>query len=263
MARNFDGSTQYHNIADGLIPAGQPFSFSLWFFPTDNTASQYIFHLAVGDGSGNHDWVFLSMEGANANDPAVFGFRDASTSNAMSTVDSPVFNAWNHACGYLTGNSSTMYARLWLNGVDGGINSWNAPGAGTNITNPTNSWIGARKSNGTVERHFAGRIAELAFWDRQLSTSEFLSMQYISPYSVAYDNRVEYRPFGGIYGEHDKDIYGLNGDLTANGSPTWADHPPIIYPSSPTFFRSTPTILSRNTLAKLITYNTQALKLSW
>ena len=239
MARNFDGSTQYLHIADGIIPAGEPFSFSCWFFPTDNTASQTVFSLEVGDGSGNHDWVFLMMSGVTANDPVVFGFRDAATRNAMSTVDSPVFDAWNHACGYLTGNSTDMDARLWLNGVDGGINSWDAPSTSTNITNPTNSWIGARSHNGTVEQHFAGRVAELAFWDRQLTASELLSMQYVSPYSVAHDNRVEYRPFGGIYGEHDKDIYGLNGDLTANGSPTWADHPPIIYPSVPFQQRAT------------------------
>ena len=74
-------------------------------------------------------------------------------------------------------------------------------------------------------------IAALLGWDAALTDDEVAALAAgHSPLLIRPASLVAYWPLGGLSGDHDRDIVG-GYDLTAYNSPTWADHPPVIYPS--------------------------------
>lgn len=117
------------------------------------------------------------------------------------------------------GNAATLY-------FDGG------PLGGTAGANLNPAGAGLRIGGRGSTIGWPGRIAEMSVLDRAITPaeSEALTGRY-SPQFVLPD-ATAYWPLGGLYGQHDRDTIG-GFDGTPVNSPTWADHPPVIYPSSP------------------------------
>jgi hypothetical protein len=222
MARDFvRSSSQYLETLSTPITA-TPLTMACWF-NADNVTAQHIL-LGIYEPTGSTaDNFFLSVEGAQANDP----FRAnvaANNSYASSSANGTTAGTWNHGCGVYTSDSSRT---AYLNGV-----------AGTTDTN-------ARTPNaGSLDRVLVGRfqggativycdalIAEAALWNVALSADEVASLaKGVSPLLVRPDSLAFYAPIYGTHGPEPELIGGR--DLTVQGGATKAAHPRIFLPTA-------------------------------
>jgi len=96
-----------------------------------------------------------------------------------------------------------------------------------------------RSGDSTPTEYWDGEIAEAAIWNVQLSLTDIEALAAgFSPLFVRPDALKAYWPMGGALSanDSDNDIAGAF-NMTSSGSPTTADHPPvIIYPTYPIIF---------------------------
>jgi len=135
-------------------------------------------------------------------------------------------NQWQHVTGVF---SAVNARRVYLNGVAG-----TAETTSLSVASVDRMLIGAWERLGGWLAYFGGAVAEAAIWSVALSDSEISQLAGgFSPLLIRPQDLVVYWPLGGRFGENDEDQSGNGYDLTAYGSPTWVDHPPIIYPQEP------------------------------
>jgi hypothetical protein len=111
----------------------------------------------------------------------------------------------------------------------------NATYTGTTTINSFNTanttLLGARYTSGSIDLHFDGKLADIAFWSVALTASEVAALyKGYSPQQIRPESLVAHYPCGGLYGRNSLDRWKSKLDLTDTNSPTYTDHPRIIYP---------------------------------
>lgn len=230
MARAFDdGSSQYLRNANDVVSA-VPFSFAAWYNTDVDTLPIAV--LAM-DGGGTTDFAELFLWG-NGGDEISFWVRGQDDGSYLQANTTSAFsiNTWQHAAGVCSGLSS---ASAYLNGGSKGTST-------VTTLAPTydQTTVGGRFD--TINHAFSGSIAEAGIWDVALTDAEVatLALGY-SPLLVRPASLVAYWP---LIGRMSPEIDLVGGfDMTLNGSPTTADHPPTIYyPVPDLMYISGPTI---------------------
>lgn len=216
MSRLFDSASSESLYNNSAPVTGYPFTLSAWIYPANITTFEVI--LFIGDKDVDTDLWLLVAEGSTSPDPITFRSRAGGSNADASTTTGYSVNTWHHACAVAT--SATDRAAF----IDGGSK-------GTNTT--SNSPSGAdRVAIGANERltagaYFNGRIAEAAIWSVALTDAEVVALSKgYSPLFIRPGSLVFYSP---LIRDDDRDIIG-GLSLTANGTPTIAEHPRTIYP---------------------------------
>lgn len=216
MAREFNGTSQFLRRTGAIITV-VPLSFSAWVnFSSDANGTVFSITSAVDNAN------FLT--GFYHEPTAVFRTYHSSGGVSWSagalTVTTGV---WVHVAGVFASNSSRT---TYVNGVAAAENTF----ACSNISGAS------RTSIGLLDRaapfgYFPGRIAELGIWSAALNAAEFKALSNgTTPPQIRATSLAGYWPLGGRYGQSDRDRWRNGYDMTAQNSPTWADHPRIIYP---------------------------------
>jgi hypothetical protein len=177
QAFSFNGTSQYINVPNSLSlnPTGS-FAFEAWIYPTTSGQYQAIFGKwgDTGDYFNERSYILDLTPGMGllfsiSDYPHQFdpSFHSFSTSN-----DVVPLNAWSHVAAVY--DQSAGARRIYVNGVklaeriDPPITVYSA-------TN--NASIGAQLSSSTAAAFFfGGRIDELSFYSRALTTSEITSI---------------------------------------------------------------------------------------
>ena len=215
MARDFDdASSEYITTANGLLSA-YPMSFAAWFY-TDQAAIEMRV-LSLGNTSTDNNNCCLTMSGGKAR----FFMRDPSSSNNAETSASYSTNIWQHMAG--RGVSATE-RHIYLNGGNKATHN-------TSVLFPTltHTHIGARART-SIENYFSGRIADCAVWNVTISEDEVamlakgFSARFIRPQNIVSYWRLIH---------NDNDIVGGFNMSVGGGTPTFADHAPIIQTAGP------------------------------
>lgn len=219
MARGFNGSSQYLEYA-GAVVSSKPLAMSLRHVITDNTITYPA--LAVYHTSGNHN-ISLHYIGS----VSTIGWRAYCEISGASyrQVGSRASTGLNiAACTWAAGTDAPA---LYVNGVGvSGSASIGASGSATLSRTGIASYI-----YGGSRQYHSGTAAEAAIWNAQLSEGELIALTNgYSPLEIRPASLVAYYPLGGHYGQYDLDRWKNRYDLTPTGSPTWADHPRVIYP---------------------------------
>lgn len=228
MARSFSSGSSQRLYYAGSPVSAFPFSFVCWFYPTDATSN----HALVGVSSTNqvaNNTCLLYALGAVAGDPVAaycegtpFGGARADSTAGFTA------NAWHHAAAVFTSASSRT---VYLNGGNSATNTTTqTPDFTATLETNLGAWY-SDTSNSYVL--FAStRIAEAAVYNVALTASDVAALaRGYSPICVRPADLVAYWPLGGHHGQHDNDHWKNGYDLTAVNSPTWADHPRVIYPA--------------------------------
>jgi hypothetical protein len=101
----------------------------------------------------------------------------------------------------------------------------------TSMGSANTTLLGAMYSAGTIANHFDGKLADVAFWSVALDASEVAALyKGYSPQQIRPASLVAHYPCGGLYGRNTLDRWKSKIDLTDTNSPTYTDHPRIIYP---------------------------------
>lgn len=215
MARSFSGSNSL-SIASALRSAA-PVTMACWFYTNDTFNVGTL--LAIDSGNTNNAFQLRSW--LNGPLQVVQAVAVESSSSNAATSTTAATNTWSHACGVW---ASATDRRAFLNGGNrgqGDVGSY----APSGLTTTRIGRIAATEG-------FTGLIAEAAIWNVALTDDEVAALYNngigLCPTMVRPDALVAYWPL--LQTDGDIDWWGQN-NLTANGSPTYADHPPVIYPS--------------------------------
>jgi len=215
-------STEY--LAHAAQLAVPPFSVSAWVRPASDVGGQSLWAMMkTADKIGY--WLDFDV-GGNCR------FGSASISGggfgiATITGSAPTVGNWSNFVGVAASASSK---KIYLDYSTTATNATlSDPG-----TQPTETTIGTFDWGGKTA-FVNGRVAEVAMWDVALTDGEAEALaQGVCPLFIRPANLIAYWPLGGIYGENDKDRVG-GYHMTAYNTPTWDDHPRIIYPGHAIF----------------------------
>ncbi len=231
MARSFNGSTQYLRIASGLGAASTPLTMACWFYSTSSTTLQTILESSVA-GAGSVIKYRLILRGDLGAGSKTLQAQQNPGNLATSTAQYTA-NTWMHACGVFSAtNSRTVY-------LDGGSSATDTTSG--SMSGVDQFLIGAAWDAGssTYVHYTAGYIAEVGVWNVALTSAEVASLaKGFTPPHIRPASLVAYYPLGGHYGQLDVDRWKNRYDLTPTGSPTWADHPRVVYPRRSFWFPS-------------------------
>jgi len=214
MARQLDDAqSQYCEVDDPVGITGPPFWISAWIYP-DAAVTQTICFLGNKDTAADcHQLSVLSSGGVRAcSATTTDGFACAET---LGTV---TWNKWHHVMGLWVADNQR---RVYLNGMPR-VNYTARSVSGLDRTS-----IG-RSGYSTPDGYFSGRIAEVAVGTGIPTDPQVASL------AKAFDPRLVFARSSlkalWRFLDDDEDLLGQY-HLTAYNTPSWAEHPPLIYPS--------------------------------
>lgn len=215
MARSFNGSNQY--IETSSFPnASLPVTMSAWFYPASTSGFQRVSVWSSPGGGQAAASLLLNYPGAGQLSNQVYkgGTNVLPTGSGTFTT-----NAWNHGAVV----SGATAARCYLNGSVGSDATYVA------LTFSSCTILGVGRVQNT--QFLNGRVAELGVWNVELTAAEIAALaKGYTPLEIRPDALLAYYPLGGHYGQLDLDRWKNRYDLTPANSPTWVDHPRVIYP---------------------------------
>lgn len=208
--------------ANGQVAApltAVPFTIALWFYPLDVSNTYAL--AGIWDTASATQGHILQAAGAVANDPVRAGSKAGSTAYSLAQTTAPGYsaNAWSHACGVWASNTDR---RAFFNGGQ----------KGTDVTSraPTSldTFAAAAEIDSTPALHFDGALAEIGLWNIALKDEDVAALAAgVRPLNVQGQALIGYWPLWGRSSPA-LDLKGRN-ELTLSGSPTFQDHPRILY----------------------------------
>ena len=217
MARSFaSASTQYLRNIVGTGPSGSSArTCACWLWVSSASTRQCAIHWGNW-GLVRQTWVF----GVESGKIYVGTWADdyAGTNNIPTSQ-------WTHiAVTYASGSTAIKGY------IDGVLDKTHTLGAALNTQNSNGIAIAAWFTTSAVNP-LNGRVADAAIWDADLTEQEIMGLARGNyPPTVRPQSLRNYYPLGGRYGQNDRDFWKSKIDLTATNSPTWVEHPRIVYP---------------------------------
>lgn len=202
-----------------------PFTIAGWVRVSSSTTNLVTWSMYQ---SGSSNYLYGLAGGAVAGDPfRVDVYPNSVAPGTAATSTGFTANTWHHMACVLS--SASNFACF----IDGG-------GKGTNSGNYTGTFANASTFTFGKLEAFGGTyynssdVALWGCWSEALTDDEIasLSLGRRHPRMVRPGSLVACWDLGGFGGENDLDRVG-GYHLTATGSPTFADGPPIYYPSGP------------------------------
>jgi hypothetical protein len=153
----FDGVNDCAEFGSAFT-IGATWSFEAWIYPASGSAPTY--QTILADAAGALGIWYRGQDAPAINRGKINIFNGGLNFHNTTALTA---NAWNHIAVRCSSGVGTFY----LNGVaDGTFSGW---------TSQTRSWKIGADTTVTI-RPFAGRVASLAVWDRQITTGELATM---------------------------------------------------------------------------------------
>lgn len=214
---------------------GYPLAMACWGKVANQTAFHRLMQLEDGIGGDMH---FLQID--STTDRINAGSRGGDTGSTSYAVSSTALTTgvWFHAAGIWVSDTSR---HAFTNGGGKVSNTDSEVVAGLGYFN----LLALRFGGASTWYSDDTTIAEAAVWDLSVcpgatdaDKAAWWETNILPGLAAGWTpdhfrkGLAGYWPLGGFRGEHDRDLSGNGYDLTATGSPTWADHAgKIIYPS--------------------------------
>ena len=216
MARSFASASSQYLEKTGLSFASPPYTIACWF-KCSSFADRVL--VSIDSATGSFIVELYSTSGSKLG-----YYAEPNAVGAVSIVGGTTLSSgtWYHAAAVM----KTGDHQLWLDGSSQGTSA-----SATQVTGSTQIHVGANRYNGTITSYLNGQVAEVGIWNARLTTAEIAALaKGYTPLEIRPASLVSYYPLGGHYGQSDVDRWKNRYDLTPSGSPTWADHPRVIYP---------------------------------
>lgn len=224
MARSFASASSQRVGRAGAVISAVPMTFACWFRTTSTTAIQRL--IDIGQISvGNQKWS-LGLLGtvATPNTTVIASAVNVSGTFAASSATYSA-NTWHHAAAVFASSTSRT---AYLDGGNSGSNTTSITPSGVDTTTIGATGIGAS----AYGQYLDGMVAESGIWSAALTDAEIAALaKGYTPLEIRPDALVAYWPLGGHYGQFDIDSWKNQYGVTPSGSPTWAEHPRVIYPA--------------------------------
>lgn len=225
MARAFNGTNQYleHGAA---AKTGLPMTLCCAMKLTSTTARSIGFGLYDANASSA-----VVMEYIGSSVLLNYGWRAVcvSTGNTICERRSGGNSTlgWHYFSAYFPSMATapTMY-------VDG-VNITGSSQTASGSVSVSLTGIGSFARHGS-RFYGACEMAECAIYSSQWSAGDHIAFGRgrRTPDQISRNTLLGYWPLGGRYGQSDRDRWRSAYDMTAYNTPTWTDHPRIVYPQS-------------------------------
>ena len=232
-AATFNGSSSYVTLQQGLVSGAANQTVSLWFKTSSPDGVLFSYENApLSAGSTTANWVPAIYVGSDGKLNAKYYNGNVTTMTSASPVDD---GRWHLVT--LTAGGNTQ--ALCLDGSQIGSQSGavqiagqanNYVGAGFNgVGWPDEKYYG---SSAAYPEYFNGDISDVAFWGRQLTNAEALTLYADGTTPAALLTKLT-RPSGSVYAQlgYDPLTGRVTSDTDSNGG-TWQLHPPTAGGSS-------------------------------
>ena len=229
MARLFTiASSQYAYAASSPVST-IPATLACWFRRDEDSALP-LYMISANTAANDNEEVAIRL-GATTHRLEMTGrASDANVSTWITT--GTTIGEWTHGAAVWAGATSRI---LYQNASTANTGSTTSAVSNT----PTGLdclALGSIYRAATPGNYMGGAIAHAAIWNVALSAAEVARLYNsgigVDPRSVRPDALVAYWPL--INGDGDQDYWG-NYHLTASGSPTYAQHPPVLMRSRPKY----------------------------
>jgi len=219
MARDFDGSNDDIDLTLAASQVGLTTrSVAGWFY--FDSVAQYRRIMQNGNAWPNLDWDWEFDDGFGL----VFADHGWSTGTGSWSISKPSTGSWVHLCYTYDAGSTGNNPVIYKDGASQSITERETP-SGTYSYSQTNFYLGSDSGSG---QYHDGRMAEIAIWDRVLTSGEVAILgDAYSPLFIP-NGLVLYLPLMGRTSPEIELIGGSNGTLTETSA---ISHPRIIYPS--------------------------------
>lgn len=211
MSRGYTSvSSRYLSHAAAVLSA-TPFTMACWAMPTSSTGA--IRALMSVNTSGSSDNVWLLAIDASDN---VIARARTTTQTSSVTAGTVTNNAWNFCAAiYTSGTSRNAVLGATIATTD----TVSKSPSGVNQT-----YIGR---NANTANYMNGNIAEAAIWNVALTQNEITMLSKgVNPLNIRPASIVAYWPLIGRASPELDPVGGFN--MTLNGSPPQAAHPPVL-----------------------------------
>lgn len=221
MAREFNGTattgTGEYLEVDATPLTGFPLTVSAWGRPTDTTVFKEVFNISDKDDPNN--WL-VRLAFTNVATIRVYSRDGATNDGGADTSTNYTANAWHHVAATLNSSGRAVF----LNGGGKGTNAVAKTPVG-----PDRISVG-RAGDSTPSDPMAGRIAEVAVWNVELSDAEILLLaRGVSPLRIRPASlRLYYPLYGSMSPEPNLAVGGATYNLAITGTPVQADHAPVM-----------------------------------
>lgn len=222
MARSFDGGSDQYLAVDGTPPVtGPPCTIACWVKADD--ATNFHMPMWIGDKDIEDSYIRLQLAGDEGGDPAKAEAVEPGD-NLKAEFQGFSASTWYLLAGvYVETGPNIDSARVYLNNNTAIDSSPNIAPTGWD------RFAIGRSAQSTPAGPMYGAIAEVGVWDVAFAAADIAQLvAKYCPLFVKRQNLVSYLPLI----RDDRDRVG-SWHMTAYNSPTWAAHPPIIYPAPP------------------------------
>lgn len=223
MARVFNASPYLY--CDTAPVSQIPLTIAAWVRrPSNPGADQTI--VSIGDASNAAVGVMMSWRNVTGYKIGA-GYRNSSANSYANSSLSTTSGTWYHAIAvYFSSVTTGIF-------VNGGNETY---AGGAAITGLDMLGIGTHRYGTTADKLLNGDVAHVGVWSVALTQAERNRLYNngigADPRSVRPDALVAYWPL--LNDDGDQDYWG-NFHLTASGSPTYAQHPPVLMRSRPKY----------------------------
>lgn len=216
MARSLASGSLQYLVKTGFQAGTFPITLTAWFRPLTIAAGFYQ-RIATWMGGSSNVMACLLLNYPNSGYLANQVYKGGT--NALPSKAGVTANNWHHGAVVSTSTSCTVY----LNGSQGSTQTYIDPA----FTGVTNFYIGYIPSI----QYYNGQVCEVGVYNAELSLSEINALyRGYTPLEIRPQSLVAYYPLGGHYGQLDLDRWKNKYDLSPASSPTWYEHPRVIYP---------------------------------
>lgn len=218
MSRLLNGTTEYIGAEVAAVSGGTTAkTFSAWVYPTTLDSTQRTI-ISIGDETPASNFLNRTMLDGSVNHFAATQARDGTEiTNVATGTTSLQTNQWFHICGIIVLGASNVFTTfIYTNGKDkqtatNGSTNTATPAAGTNTTAGT-----LKRAAELGELFWAGRIADAAIWNVQLTDLEVAALAAgTRPLMIRPSNLKLWWPLDGIIApEPDLSLNKIGGTLT-------------------------------------------------
>ena len=224
MARLFAAASSQNASVASTPMSTTPCTMACWFKKTTDQAST-AYLISINESAATNAELALRITTSPHN--LVATARASGSSVVVNSSSGTSADVWYHgAAVFASSTSRTVYLNATGNSATDGAN---ATGLGI-VT------VGSNNRASSPGAYFDGAMAHVAIWNVALSSAEIAQLYNsgigLDPRSVRPDKLAAYWPL--LNNDGDQDYWG-NFHLTASGSPTYAQHPPVLMRSRPKY----------------------------
>lgn len=193
-------------------------TWALWAYRANNTADQYIIHVATSSSA----FYFKSS------DTTMRFVAGWSTTDGEWSIPAPSTGAWHMFMIVYVGTSTSAVPAIWLDGVAQTVTTVTTPvGTGESTQLVTTARIG---NNVAGTNNWSGWLAEMSSWTGSISANGRMEMAAARFSALLYDPQEPTFIFRHYPLYHALDIMGQGAVTLGNGAVIVAEHPPVLQP---------------------------------